>query len=296
MESLNNKGDHMRKSHRGIAGISKDNYNGLPDNLKEFNYYYQDCGHVIMAIPESILKRAIENGDLDMYECPVPCKYVLEQGYRIVENHVVVDCNYNSFLGLVVDESYYEYDNESSDQDKSEIVKSQVGERFFLNVYREGMFFDTDETGANLIVCFSSPTQKEIAQFDSSVRSEFRLTVKNDILFVLAKIGDLNWMDASYNPSLAPSLKPLDIDIVDGNGIPMWVYLVDARTNILKAQKLIGLGTKFSKDLQRMAKSTMKNGQDNDFNYRLQKIYNRYTTQELVGFSGSYYKTGEKCK
>lgn len=58
----------MRRAHEGILGIKKDNYPGLPDILKEFNYYYQDCGHVIMAIPEIILNEAIQNGDLDMFE------------------------------------------------------------------------------------------------------------------------------------------------------------------------------------------------------------------------------------
>ena len=284
----------MRKSQEGILGIRKDNYSGLPDSLKEFNYYYQDCGHVIMAIPEIILNAAIENDDLDMYECPVPCKYVLEQGFRIFDNHVVVDCNYDRFLGLIVDDSYYEYTDDCfNNQDK--IVKTTIGEQFFLPITQEGMFFDTDKTGANLVVGFNSPTEEEVMQFDSSIRSEFRLVIKDDILFILAKIGKLNWMDASYNPSVASSLDLFNIDIIDGSGIPMWVYLVDVRTNILKAQKLIGLGTKFSKDFQRMAKEIVdKSGQINDFNYRLQKVYQKYSTKDLLNFSSTYYKTGEK--
>lgn len=36
-------------------GIEKDNYE-LPEELREFNHYYNDTGHVIMAIPESILE------------------------------------------------------------------------------------------------------------------------------------------------------------------------------------------------------------------------------------------------
>lgn len=285
----------MSGSDENVFGVKKDNYPGLPDVLKKFNYYYQDGGHVIMAIPECLLNKAIQNGKLDQFECSIPCKYVLEQGFRIYENHVIVDCGYDEFLGIVVDSSYYEYDNAPTDtQEKPEFVKTEIGEPFFITFNQEGMYFDTTETGTILIVGFNSPTQKEVEQFKSSVKSEFRLSVVDDVLFLLAKIGSLNWMDASYNPSVASSLKPLSFDILDGMGMQMWIYLVDSRTNILKAQRLIGLGTKFSKDFQCMANEILAKGRTvSDFNCRLQNVYRRYTTKDLLKFSTSYYKTGE---
>lgn len=99
----------MRKSHEGLRGITKDNYPGLQEELKEFNYYYPDgTGHVIMAVPECLLEQAEKNGDLNMYECPFPCKYVIEKGYRIYKNHVICDGEYDSFLGLKIDEKWFE--------------------------------------------------------------------------------------------------------------------------------------------------------------------------------------------
>ena len=99
----------MRRSHEGLRGIIKDNYPGLREDLKEFNYYYPDgTGHVIMAVPECLLEQAERNGDLDMYECPFPCKYVIEKGYRIYKNHVICDGKYDSFLGLKIDEKWFE--------------------------------------------------------------------------------------------------------------------------------------------------------------------------------------------
>ncbi|MDE5695797.1 MAG: hypothetical protein K2I96_00035 [Lachnospiraceae bacterium] len=101
----------MRKSHKGISSglIKKDNYNGLPTELDEFNYYYNDgdTGHVIMAVPESLLAEAEINGNLDMFECPVPCRYILEHGYKLCKNHVIVDVPYGMF-GIDIDERYYE--------------------------------------------------------------------------------------------------------------------------------------------------------------------------------------------
>ena len=100
----------MRRSHEGILGVSKDNYSGIPKELAEFNYYYADgdTGHVIMAIPECLLAKAEEDGDLDMYECPFPVKYVLEKGYRIYKDHVICNGTYDMTFGLMIERKYYE--------------------------------------------------------------------------------------------------------------------------------------------------------------------------------------------
>lgn len=100
----------MRRSHEGLWGIQKGNYKGLPEDLKEFNYYYNDryTGHVIMAIPECLLQEAEENGDLDMFECPFPVKFVLTNGYRIYKNHVICEGHYDECFGLMIEEKWYE--------------------------------------------------------------------------------------------------------------------------------------------------------------------------------------------
>lgn len=101
----------MRRSHEGLNMnyIKKDAYNGLPEELNEFNYYYMDgdTGHVVMAIPKCLLGEAEKNGDLDMFECPIPCKYVLERGYTMYKKHVIVDIPYGMF-GIECDDKYRE--------------------------------------------------------------------------------------------------------------------------------------------------------------------------------------------
>ena len=100
----------MRKSHQGLVGIKKDNYSGLPEELKEYNYYYPDgeTGHVIMAIPSCLLEEAEKDGDLEMFECPFPVKYVLSNGYRIYRGHVICDGKYDKIFGLEIEDKWFE--------------------------------------------------------------------------------------------------------------------------------------------------------------------------------------------
>ena len=96
----------LRPSQRGLSGIKKDNY-PLPEELRKFNFYYIDSGHVVMAIPESLLPRAIKSGNLDDFECPIPCRYILAKGYRFHEGHVVCDAPYSREFGLGIDNFWY---------------------------------------------------------------------------------------------------------------------------------------------------------------------------------------------
>lgn len=103
--------NELRRSHKGIikGGVIKDEYKGLPEELKEFNYYYRDDnGHVIMAVPECLLEEAKVKGDLDMYEVPMPVKYVIKVGYRIICDHVIVQAEYDKNFGVMIPEEYYE--------------------------------------------------------------------------------------------------------------------------------------------------------------------------------------------
>lgn len=102
----------MRRSLQDLPAymVREDSrYPGLPEELKPFAYYVMDAGHSVMAVPLCIWQEAVSNGDPDMYEVPVPTKYILERGYAMKEGHVVADVPYNSMFGLEVEEKYTEY-------------------------------------------------------------------------------------------------------------------------------------------------------------------------------------------
>ena len=99
-----------RKCQKGIEFmVRKDNYPNLPSELEPFAYYYLDGGHCICAVPECFLEEAKAKHNLDDYEVPIPVKFVLEKGYRIIDNHVICDAPYDDELGLITPETYSEY-------------------------------------------------------------------------------------------------------------------------------------------------------------------------------------------
>lgn len=89
--------------------VRKDNYPGLPEALEEYNYWIADAGRCIMAIPTALMEEAHANGDLDMFEVPMPVKYVLAKGWTIAYGHVIVEAEYDNTLGLIVPEGYEEW-------------------------------------------------------------------------------------------------------------------------------------------------------------------------------------------
>lgn len=270
----------MRRSHEGLRGITKDNYSGLPENLKEFNYYYNDgmIGHVIMAIPECVLDEAI-GSDMDLYESPIPCKYVLEMGYRIVNNHVIVDCNYSMNCGVVIDDEYYEVEMSSP------VPVIAVGNPFPKKMSAEGVYFEYDSK-ATLYANYFSPTEHEIEQFGDDRPIEIRLVVVEKLLFILAKVGDLPWVDAPFNPRLSLNIEAYQQDISDGMEIPLCIYLIDAVMNILRSQRSVRLDTKFSRELQNSCRTLLSEPMTvNEYNDRLKQIYAQYSTEDLVRLS-----------
>lgn len=100
----------MRKSLEDIKNIvsKKPYHKTIPEELEPYRYYILDSGHCIMCVLECHLAEAKE-ACMDDYEIPVPIKYVLEKGYRVIDDYVIVDAPYNDIFGLEVDEKYYEF-------------------------------------------------------------------------------------------------------------------------------------------------------------------------------------------
>jgi hypothetical protein len=100
----------MRKSLKDIKHIVfKKPYDDIiPKELESYHYYIIDSGHSIMCILECHLKEAKEKG-MDDYEVPIPVKYVLENGWKVEGDYIIVDAPYELPYGVMIEEKYYEY-------------------------------------------------------------------------------------------------------------------------------------------------------------------------------------------
>lgn len=100
----------VRKSlHDMVHMICKATYPSLPEELKPYYVYLLDSGHCLCCVPEESTKEHPDSNEWDNYEIPAPVKYVLENGYRIFNEYLIVDAPYDPEIGLNVPEEYSEY-------------------------------------------------------------------------------------------------------------------------------------------------------------------------------------------
>lgn len=166
----------------------------------------------------------------------------------------------------------------------------EVGERVAaLRSNQEGMRFDMTDGGAVMTILFNKPTTKEVKEIKEGV-PQFGIFVKNDIIFMLAKFGSLEWMDAPYHVALSKNLTKLE-DVEDDQGYGCNVIFADCSTGEIKAIKLIGFSTKFSKALKENIEMQKLNLFDR-FNYEagLLSIMSNYSTTDMVKFADVKYK------
>lgn len=115
----------------------------------------------------------------------------------------------------------------------------------------EGVKFTLSFDGALLLYAFDDPTPEEIAEMKAGKSFELRYAEIAGILWVTSKCGNLEWTDAPYNPRLSSSLPPSDFE--EGEGLALTLVMVDSRTAVVKALRVIGLETRFSHDLAETA-------------------------------------------
>lgn len=165
------------------------------------------------------------------------------------------------------------------------MYKFEVGQLFKEGItrYQEGVRFDFLPEGPVLLIYFNAPSMSEINDIKQG-KSRFGLFVKDNIIFFLSKFGSLAWMDAPYSIHLTK--EKFDIEAPSsGEGYALNVFLIDAKTGILKAARLIGLSTKVSLSLLNAINAQRSQFFDlNNYSTKLQSLYNNYSTNDMVKF------------
>ena len=164
----------------------------------------------------------------------------------------------------------------------------QVIEKF--KNHQECVQFDISDAGATMLVFFENPVQEEIEQFKAGKNFEIRFTELQGVIMITAKIGNLNWMDAPYNPHLSKKLSKFELPN-ENQGLGITLVLVDAMTGEIKNIRLLGLSEKFTKQLFGIAmEQKMEDFDMIEYNKSINRIYSMYSTEEIVKISKNYCK------
>lgn len=159
----------------------------------------------------------------------------------------------------------------------------------WLNLSKEGAYFDLDGSGFLLVYNYNSPTPGEIAAFQAGTACEFRFVRVGGVLFLLSKLGALPWNDSPFALQLArtPSLP----DVPEGKGYAVTLLLLDNKTQIVRGLRLVGLGTQFSRKLRaEISEDVGKPMLREEYLARVAAVQSMYTTSALVSFASDRYK------
>lgn len=167
----------------------------------------------------------------------------------------------------------------------------QVGERYpeFMG-HEECVQFDLADDGAVLLVYFDRPSDGEVLQFRSGKGLELRMTELYGVIFLAVKVGSLSWMDAPYTPHLSKNLTRVEMP-EDGQGLACQLILIDTATGEIKHIRLLGLSTKFTRELFAAVAAQMERPFDKERYFdTIGMIYGRYGSDAIARMSGAYCK------
>lgn len=172
------------------------------------------------------------------------------------------------------------------------LKKYEVGKLFDENKtrYQEGCKIDVTDLGINLMVYYNTPTSEEVNNFKDG-DFKFNFAMIDDIIFFIAQFGNEK-MDIPYTIHLSKNLTNLDSIENENNEILLTVYLIDAKTGILKVLRAIGITTGFyNKLLENIKKQKDHEFNINDYDRNLQTIYRKYSLKDLLRMSIAYFKS-----
>lgn len=148
-----------------------------------------------------------------------------------------------------------------------------------------------DQNGLMITQIMSDPSAREIAAAQASARAEFRFGVFDGLLVMTFKLDDQPWQEAIYSPCVGekPDLPTIEPD--SGLGLALTFVQVNSRDGCITALRLIGLGEKFSRSLIAATSLLLDSPLSlPEYDVRITKLQERYTTQDFVSLSRHYCK------
>lgn len=156
--------------------------------------------------------------------------------------------------------------------------------------YDEGIKFEFTQSGPILLIFFDRPTDKEVESIRVG-KLEIGFYDTESSIFILAKFEGMKWIDAPYNVHLSKPFEfAKELEEQDNIGFGLQIFLVDTVTGILKVMRYVGLGHEFSIRLRdAILKQKEVPFDDGIYNFKLNEIYKRYSTDQFVDYARWFY-------
>ena len=172
----------------------------------------------------------------------------------------------------------------------------QVGKPFPLVDLKgcEGLFFSYNEVHiATLVYAVPRMTAEELKLIMYS-NGTVGVSMYDGVIYVSAKFGKMDG-DAAYhvNRNEIPSEVYVD-EPEEGIGMPLYIFPVDSRTNILLGIRLCGMSTRWTREFKKYIEE-QRNLPYNEAEFidKVQNAYQRFSTKDFFSM-GVTYKLGTR--
>ena len=152
----------------------------------------------------------------------------------------------------------------------------------------EGAWFDVDGSGGSIVLKFVKPTAKEV----DAIRNgdvDITATVIGDVIYLTAKFGDIARVDMPYSAHLSLA-DVLDVfpNPSDGEGLALTVALADHPSCVVRAMRLLGLTTEFTRALRGLIEDQMEQPFDETaYLSFIEFIKFMYSTEEIAAMASA---------
>ena len=165
----------------------------------------------------------------------------------------------------------------------------EVGKKYNGNYHQEGIRLQYNK-GFTLEVFLPQLSIAEILGFKTG-KYKFALTEIDGILFFLSEFrGAISMSDSPFHFGLYNNKESMANDLPkelgEDMGLSLNIIVVDSQTGIIKALRLVGLSTNFSKELIRICLLQSKQDINKlDYNRKLLEIQNKYSSSAIYKMS-----------
>lgn len=156
--------------------------------------------------------------------------------------------------------------------------------------HEESVMFDVTDSGVIIPIYFRGPREDEIQQFKSGEIIRMAYVAKNNVLIIMMKFGNLDWMDAPYTPYFSKNLTHLPDEIPADEGLTAHLLIFDTESGVLKTQRIFSLRERMSTALINEINEIKKKPFSLDaYNADLRSAY-RFTTSQLLRQAKMVYR------